>query len=505
MSSQKEGQGRFSSNRCDMDQSRRPKSRSGRDATDHCKGSGYKKSNSLGKQMALSSSKRRRHEGHHSRGKRHYDSHFHRRKRGSHSSSGSSGGSSCGVTGGYKNRSKTIDNKTSNQRSSKSTLTHEAKQKIEFTPRDNQKLKPVQKESGENLQDDKQEVRLNEAQLKQIGAEILDYSKQMGVFDEMRMQVLDRITKSEKYKRIELEFQREIDRFCSNADLNLPRAKLREQLGDESLFKNSASRLREYIRKTFLETRQQFGVVYSNCARIYLTKQYHCNLSAPKMTAQNDQPSSCANLDSTEPQSRETVVVTNSTLLQNSHNVNATTRDTTTTTTTTMTHNATDGTESSNKRSPVPFPSSSHSDAMSSLPPVTTPVVVASGEKEICNARDDHEEETAARAKPTRVLVFNDSSSLNHSEIKHSLKDTEDTDLEQRQQVIQSPPLPLKRRADREDGEIDSSSIRKQPRQRGDEKIMKTSMMIEAILQPTNVKPHMTSSERLRMLEYCFT
>lgn len=91
--------------------------------------------------------------------------------------------------------------------------------------------------------------RIPQAQLDRLTKEILDQTKQLGFFDEVRMQLLNRIESSEEFVRLKDEFRRETERFCSRADLSQPRAKLRDQLQAET-FANEQSRLSRRLKES---------------------------------------------------------------------------------------------------------------------------------------------------------------------------------------------------------------------------------------------------------------
>lgn len=69
-----------------------------------------------------------------------------------------------------------------------------------------------------------------------ISSELIDNLKQSGLFDEIRIRLLDKIECNNKFCTLKDEFRKEIDSFCNrSADFGLPRAKLRDQLNEKNL------------------------------------------------------------------------------------------------------------------------------------------------------------------------------------------------------------------------------------------------------------------------------
>lgn len=67
--------------------------------------------------------------------------------------------------------------------------------------------------------------------LDRLSDELLENTKQLGLFDEVRMKLLNDLEYKEEFLTIRDEFKYELDSFCSNEkNLKLPRNKLREKL-----------------------------------------------------------------------------------------------------------------------------------------------------------------------------------------------------------------------------------------------------------------------------------
>lgn len=120
--------------------------------------------------------------------------------------------------------------------------------------------------------------------LDQIAGEILNRSKELGLFDEMRMKLLEKIQSSKEFNRVESGFKRELDSLCSRLDLSLPRSKLREKLNTRNLPK-SASRLDEHVLQVSRQQRHELRKLYNEHALPFLK-----TLTTRKPTEQQSQP-----------------------------------------------------------------------------------------------------------------------------------------------------------------------------------------------------------------------
>lgn len=141
----------------------------------------------------------------------------------------------------------------------------------------NDQLKHNDKEGAERDAD--QADKIPGAQLERLTKEILDQTKQLGFFDEVRMLLLDQIESSKEFRRVREEFSREVERFCSRADLSLDRPKLRNQLQAEIFADEQSelnSRLNESIdRITYKYTQEKLRPLFDEHAAKFLEqKQY---------------------------------------------------------------------------------------------------------------------------------------------------------------------------------------------------------------------------------------
>jgi len=151
--------------------------------------------------------------------------------------------------------------------------------------------------------------------MQKIASEILEHTKQLGLFDELRMRLLEEIESSKEYKKLKSEFKREVDSFCSRADLSLPRAKLREKFSARTWYKTS-DRIRDHVFQVSREHRRELRQLYEEHATQYLkaraeqqsraSKESPSRASVDLAAAQNeDEPpprstssSSCSQTDS---------------------------------------------------------------------------------------------------------------------------------------------------------------------------------------------------------------
>lgn len=101
--------------------------------------------------------------------------------------------------------------------------------------------------------------------LERIAEDILDHSKQLGLFDEMRMKLLKSIESSKNFHKIKKEFNTEVRELCQKADLSLSRAKLRDKLNTKNLA-HSASKVREHVQQISREHKQDIRQLYRNHA-----------------------------------------------------------------------------------------------------------------------------------------------------------------------------------------------------------------------------------------------
>lgn len=118
---------------------------------------------------------------------------------------------------------------------------------------------------------DKKSSTLPNHLLKRISNEILDHTKQLGLFDEMRLKLLANIELSKEFFSVKDDFRREVELFCSHVDLNLPRAKLRERLNARTLYK-SARRLEEHVHRVSRKHRHEFKKLYNQHAIGFLKR-----------------------------------------------------------------------------------------------------------------------------------------------------------------------------------------------------------------------------------------
>lgn len=90
--------------------------------------------------------------------------------------------------------------------------------------------------------------RLPSVMLDQISKQSLDHMKQVGLFDELRMILVNKLEKSEEFHELTDLFCKEVETFCKRTDMSQPRAKLRDQLNERSLNK-TFSNLRFQVNK----------------------------------------------------------------------------------------------------------------------------------------------------------------------------------------------------------------------------------------------------------------
>lgn len=105
--------------------------------------------------------------------------------------------------------------------------------------------------------------------LDRLANEILDHTKELGLFDEMRMRLLEGIERSKEFRRIKESFKLELEGFCSRADLGLPRAQLREKLNTRTLYR-SARQLRDHVGQVSRKHRHELKKLYAQQANQYL-------------------------------------------------------------------------------------------------------------------------------------------------------------------------------------------------------------------------------------------
>lgn len=105
--------------------------------------------------------------------------------------------------------------------------------------------------------------------LEQISSQVLEYTKQLGLFDELRMKLLERIEARNEFATISENFHIEVDAFCRGPKVKLDgsRAQLRQQLQEQCELKRaggfrSTARLDEsvahVIRKYEFELRREY-------------------------------------------------------------------------------------------------------------------------------------------------------------------------------------------------------------------------------------------------------
>lgn len=105
--------------------------------------------------------------------------------------------------------------------------------------------------------------------LEQVSGEILDHLKQLGLFDEMRMKLLETIESSREFSDIRKEFMKEIDKFCSEVDLTLPRNRLRERLQSHTKSR-AANWLTSYVQEVSYAHKNELKLLYNEKADKYI-------------------------------------------------------------------------------------------------------------------------------------------------------------------------------------------------------------------------------------------
>lgn len=105
--------------------------------------------------------------------------------------------------------------------------------------------------------------------LNRIANDLLDHIKEFGLFDEIRMKLMESIESSGEFVKVKSQFKRDVDLFCSKANLGLSRAILREKLTPKMLYK-SAAKLEEHVYEISKQKRNEFKALYNEQARNYL-------------------------------------------------------------------------------------------------------------------------------------------------------------------------------------------------------------------------------------------
>lgn len=106
--------------------------------------------------------------------------------------------------------------------------------------------------------------------LKQLAADLLEHTKRLGLFDEMRVKLVDQIESSPNFEHIKSEFKREVESFCRSADLSLPRSRLRERLLSLRTLHNSTELTRSHVVQVARRHKQQLRGLFEKRARAYL-------------------------------------------------------------------------------------------------------------------------------------------------------------------------------------------------------------------------------------------
>lgn len=126
--------------------------------------------------------------------------------------------------------------------------------------------------------------------LKQLAADVLEHTKRLGLFDEMRIKLIDEIESSRDFEHIRKEFNREVESFCRSADLSLPRSKLRERLLSLRTMHNSTELIKSHVVGVARRHKQQMRNLYERKARAYLaTSSLEPAISAEPV----ESPSTC--------------------------------------------------------------------------------------------------------------------------------------------------------------------------------------------------------------------
>lgn len=108
--------------------------------------------------------------------------------------------------------------------------------------------------------------------LEKIAQDVLNHSKQLGLFDELRMKLLENIESSQEFYKIRREFNLEVKELCQRADLGLSRAKLRDKLNDKNLAR-SANKLKDHVQQVSREHKYEVKRVYKNHAIDFLVSR----------------------------------------------------------------------------------------------------------------------------------------------------------------------------------------------------------------------------------------
>lgn len=115
--------------------------------------------------------------------------------------------------------------------------------------------------------------QVNPRLLDRISDQLLERTKQLGLFDEIRMSLASRLETRQEFKELERRFEGQVDEFCKrHANFNEPRSNLRQQLS-EFVESNSAlnSSLQKNISYIVQRHRRELMRQYKETARQFLS------------------------------------------------------------------------------------------------------------------------------------------------------------------------------------------------------------------------------------------
>lgn len=126
------------------------------------------------------------------------------------------------------------------------------------------------KQNGTNEVDHYHHLDMGKDFCKGISDQLLENLKTSGLFDELRMSLMQQIEANDKFISLKEGFKKEIDSFCHNsADLSLPRARLREQLNERNL-SESSHKLNKLVADISRNERDRLRELYQRQANVFL-------------------------------------------------------------------------------------------------------------------------------------------------------------------------------------------------------------------------------------------
>ena len=114
---------------------------------------------------------------------------------------------------------------------------------------------------------------ISKNQIEYISRSVLEQIKQNGVFDDVRMKLLNEIEVAEGFRPIRDKMIGEINEFCLNqVDLNLSRANLRQKMNNELPTKSTQRLLQQQIEQCMSNSLEELKSIYSSQVYKFLDK-----------------------------------------------------------------------------------------------------------------------------------------------------------------------------------------------------------------------------------------